>query len=64
MESDILTLQLRSLVQDCLSKHMYGSAVFFANKLMTLGRDPADVLLLAEVSKHPAAALLLVAGTL
>jgi anaphase-promoting complex subunit 6 len=41
--------QLRCLVQDCLAKHMHGSAVFFANKLTTLASHPEDVLLLAEV---------------
>ncbi len=41
---------LRELVKDCLSKHMYESASFFADKLVTLsGHAPADVWLLAQV---------------
>lgn len=40
---------LRELVKDCLSKHMYDSAAFFADKLVTLsGHAPADVWLLAQ----------------
>eukprot|EP00873_Tetraselmis_striata_P027901 jgi/Tetstr1/448165/TSEL_035456.t1 len=42
--------QLRSLAQDCLEKHIYSSAAFFADKLVTLsgGRQPGDVYLLAQ----------------
>lgn len=43
-------VRLRSLVQDCLAKHMYESAAFFADKLVTLSqRAPADTYLLAQV---------------
>lgn len=42
--------RLRSLVQDCISKHLYKGAVFFADKLVTLSDSaPADVYLLAQV---------------
>lgn len=44
-------VRLRSLVQDCLAKHMYDSAAFFADKLVTLSqRAPADIYLLAQVA--------------
>ena len=50
MDTEFVCAQIRSLVQDCLAKHMHGSAVFYANKLITLGNHPGDVLLLADVS--------------
>ena len=35
-EMDLSTLQnLRSLVHDCLAKHLYDAAIFFADKLAT-----------------------------
>ena len=41
--------KLRMLVQDCIEKHVYPSASFFANKLVTLsGSEPGDVYLLAQ----------------
>lgn len=41
---------LRSLVQDCIAKHLYSTAVFFADKLVSLtSYSPADVFLLAQV---------------
>ncbi|CAD7705302.1 unnamed protein product [Ostreobium quekettii] len=41
--------RLRALVQDCLAKHLYTSAVFYADKLVTLsGSDPSDVYMLAQ----------------
>ncbi|RMZ56557.1 hypothetical protein APUTEX25_001404 [Auxenochlorella protothecoides] len=41
--------QLRSLVHDCLAKHMYDAAVFFADKLVTLtDHAPAEVYTLAQ----------------
>jgi len=41
--------RLRSLVQDCISKHLYQGAVFFADKLVALSDSaPADVYLLAQ----------------
>jgi hypothetical protein len=42
--------QLRSLVQDCIAKHLYSTAVFYADKLVTLTQyAPGDVYLLAQV---------------
>jgi anaphase-promoting complex subunit 6 len=43
--------QLRSLVQDCIEKHLYSSACFFADKLVTLsgGQEAGDIYLLAQV---------------
>lgn len=41
--------QLRSVVHDCLAKHMYEAAAFFADKLVTLsGYAPAEVYTLAQ----------------
>ena len=40
---------LRQLVKDCLAKHLYDGAAFFADKLVTLSAGlPEDVLLLAR----------------
>lgn len=42
--------RLRALVHDCVAKHMYASAVFFADKVLALSGDCAqDVFLLAQV---------------
>jgi hypothetical protein len=42
--------QLRSLVQDCIAKHLHATAVFFADKLVSLTDYGAgDVFLLAQV---------------
>ena len=47
MEAD----HLRSLVQDCISKHLYSTAVFYADKLVTLTKyGHGDVFLLAQAS--------------
>ena len=44
---------LRSVVHDCLAKHLYEAAAFFADKLVTLsGYAPAEVYTLAQVA-HP-----------
>jgi uncharacterized membrane protein YgcG len=55
--------RLRSLVQDCIAKHLYGSAVFHADKLLVLSSGaPADVYLLAQamyVARQPLRALAL-----
>ena len=41
--------KLRGVVRDCLGKHLYASAVFFADKLVTIGgRESTDVYLLAQ----------------
>ena len=43
-------MRLRSLVHDCLAKHMYEAAAFFADKLVTLSRGAQpDVYILAQV---------------
>ena len=48
--------RLRSLVHDCLAKHMYEAAAFFADKLVTLSAGaPQDVYILAQVSSHASA---------
>lgn len=40
---------LRTLVHDCLAKHMYEAAVFYADKLVTLtDHAPAEVYTLAQ----------------
>ena len=50
MDLEQQVARLRSLVQDCIAKHMHGSAVFYADKLVTLsGHAPGDVFLLAQV---------------
>lgn len=42
--------QLRALVQDCIAKHLYSTAVFFADKLVSLtDYGASDVFLLAQV---------------
>ena len=45
--------RLRQLAQDNLARNFAGGAVFFANKLVTLTEEPADVLLLAKVPGSP-----------
>lgn len=47
---DRLCQRMRSLVHDCLAKHMYESAIFYADKLVTMSNGAAaDVYTLAEV---------------
>lgn len=47
---DRLCQRMRSLVHDCLAKHLYDSAIFYADKLMTMSNGAAaDVYTLAEV---------------
>ena len=42
---------LRQLVHDALSKHLYDSAVFFADKLVSLGGGSlVDIFSLAQVN--------------
>ena len=57
---------LRALVKDCLAKHLYAGAAFFADKLVTLsGGAPADIYLLAQahfVGGSPRRALWLLLG--
>lgn len=41
--------QLRQLVHDCLAKHQYASATFFADKVVTLSNyAPTEVYTLAQ----------------
>ncbi|GBG90194.1 hypothetical protein CBR_g50375 [Chara braunii] len=52
-----MTLEkLRSVVRDCLGKHLYSSGIFFADKLVTMSDSaPADVFLLSQayyLGKH------------
>ena len=43
--------RLQLLVHDCLSKHLYASAIFYADKLVSLSGAPADLFTLAQVSE-------------
>jgi hypothetical protein len=53
MASKMQITRLRSLVHDCLAKHLYDGAIFFADKLVTRSAgDPQDVYLLAQVTSH------------
>ncbi|KAL0042944.1 hypothetical protein WJX79_004643 [Trebouxia sp. C0005] len=40
--------RLQLLVHDCLSKHLYASAIFYADKLVSLSGAPADLFTLAQ----------------
>ncbi|KAH9723168.1 Anaphase-promoting complex subunit 6 [Citrus sinensis] len=40
--------KLRGVVRDCVSKHLYSSAIFFADKVAALTNDPADVYMQAQ----------------
>ncbi|KAK9905515.1 hypothetical protein WJX75_001308 [Coccomyxa subellipsoidea] len=45
----LLCQRMRSLVHDCLAKHLYDSAIFYADKLVTMSNGAAaDVYTLAE----------------
>eukprot|EP00808_Paulinella_micropora_P009539 g24322.t1 len=45
--------KLRNLIKDCIAKHLYPSAAFFADKLCTVSKDrDEDVLLLARTYYH------------
>ena len=51
MPMDKLCSKMRCLVHDCLAKHLYDSAIFYADKLVTMSRSAdADVYTLAEVA--------------
>ena len=51
MPMDKLCTKMRCLVHDCLAKHLYDSAIFYADKLVTMSRSAdADVYTLAEVT--------------
>ncbi|KAL9438099.1 hypothetical protein AB3S75_023880 [Citrus x aurantiifolia] len=40
--------KLRGLVRDCVSKHLYSSAIFFADKIAALTNDPTGVYMQAQ----------------
>lgn len=40
--------KLRGVVKDCLAKHLYSSAIFFADKLAAFSSDPTDIFLQAQ----------------
>ncbi|KAJ4960173.1 hypothetical protein NE237_020083 [Protea cynaroides] len=40
--------KLRGVVRDCVSKHLYFSAIFFANKVAAFTNDPADIYMQAQ----------------
>uniref|UniRef100_A0A2P2K9Y9 Uncharacterized protein MANES_15G095700 n=1 Tax=Rhizophora mucronata TaxID=61149 RepID=A0A2P2K9Y9_RHIMU len=40
--------KMRGVVRDCVSKHLYSSAIFFADKVAALTNDPADVYMQAQ----------------
>ena len=47
--------KLRRLVQSSIAKHSYESAVFFADKLVTLtNEEPEEIFRLAQVCASPA----------
>ncbi|XP_065018940.1 anaphase-promoting complex subunit 6-like isoform X1 [Musa acuminata AAA Group] len=39
---------LRGVVRDCVSKHLYSSAIFFADKVVAATGDPADIYMQAQ----------------
>jgi anaphase-promoting complex subunit 6 len=48
MSENPLYIKLRSTIQDCFSKGLNSSAIFFADKLYTLTQELEDLHLLAE----------------
>ena len=57
MAAEPLCQDLRGLVHDCLAKHLYESAAFYADKLVTLSDGtPGDVYVLAQVRASAALA--------
>ncbi|KAL6543324.1 Cell division cycle protein 16 [Orobanche hederae] len=40
--------KLRGVVRDCVSKHLYSSAIFFADKVAAVTSDPADIYMQAQ----------------
>ncbi|KAA8526750.1 hypothetical protein F0562_009021 [Nyssa sinensis] len=40
--------KLRGVVRDCVSKHLYSSAIFFAGKVAAFTSDPADIYMQAQ----------------
>lgn len=47
--------KLRGVVRDCMSKHLYSSAIFFADKVVDFTQAPTDLYMLAQalfLGKH------------
>ncbi|KAK9937837.1 hypothetical protein M0R45_014605 [Rubus argutus] len=42
------TDKLRAVVRDCVTKHLYSSAIFFADKVAAFTKEPADIYMLAQ----------------
>ncbi|KAL2466768.1 Anaphase-promoting complex subunit 6 [Abeliophyllum distichum] len=40
--------KLRGVVRDCVGKHLYSSAIFFADKVAAITSDPADIYMQAQ----------------
>ncbi|CAN6558286.1 hypothetical protein ACFX2I_007791 [Malus domestica] len=40
--------KLRGVVRDCVTKHLYSSAIFFADKVAAFTNDPADIYMQAQ----------------
>ncbi|GAB2278042.1 Cell division cycle protein 16 [Dionaea muscipula] len=40
--------KMRGIVRDCVSKHLYSSAIFFADKVAAFTSDPADIYMQAQ----------------
>ncbi|KAJ6966315.1 hypothetical protein NC652_004012 [Populus alba x Populus x berolinensis] len=40
--------KLRGVVRDCVSKHLYSSGIFFADKVAAFTNDPADIYMQAQ----------------
>ncbi|XP_039126591.1 anaphase-promoting complex subunit 6 [Dioscorea cayenensis subsp. rotundata] len=40
--------RLRGIVRDCVTKHLYSSAIFFADKVAAATSDPADIYMQAQ----------------
>lgn len=40
--------RLRGVVRDCMSKHLYSSAIFFADKVAAITSDPTDIYMQAQ----------------
>lgn len=40
--------KMRGVVRDCVSKHLYSSAIFFADKVAAMTSDPTDIYMQAQ----------------
>ncbi|KAK9085697.1 hypothetical protein Sjap_026108 [Stephania japonica] len=48
MREEAMVEKLRGAVRDCMSKHLYSSAIFFADKVAAFTTDPADIYMQAQ----------------